>query len=316
MKLSESYKILELPETATQDETKKQFKKLAAQFHPDVNKASDAEAKFKKINEAYECVKAGKGNEREDTGFNYDNINPFGGFVNFQQQNVLQADHIETHLSISFKESVLGCKKEVKYKRNIKCNDCKGSGNLSINNGCKKCDGKGKFISQQRGMIIMNVCDMCHGKNNVVSCPSCKGDCFKQSDISLSRTVPPGLIDGNILRIQNKGNFAGSIMMGLGDSYSDLFCHIHVTTEDGLHIEGNNVISTLNISLLEALQGTTHKVKTIFGDKEVIVNPKSKHRDEIVISNCGVGGNYDQKVILNINYPENIDKLINILIEV
>jgi molecular chaperone DnaJ len=324
MRLDEAYKLLELSEDATPDDAKKQFRKMAATLHPDVNKAPDAEEKFKQINEAYECVKNGRGSDREGQ-ISYDDVpfdpffggNPFGGspFGNMQQhQNVIQTENIEVHIPISFKESVLGCKKEVKYKRNAKCNECKGTGNITKNNGCQKCGGKGRFIQQQRGMVIMQVCDACHGRTNSNPCSVCSGKCYMQADISLSVTVPPGIIDGNILRIQGKGNFAGPTMFG--DGFTDLFCHMHVTQEEGLHIEGNNVVSTLNISLLEALRGSTHSIKTIFGNRQVTVSPQTKHRDEILVPGCGVGGRNPQRVIINIDYPKNLDKLINALSEV
>src|SRR5579863_7153225 len=99
MNLKEAYNTLDLPEGSTPEEAKKQYRKLSKEFHPDVNKSPDAEAKIKKINEAYECVKNGKGNDREEMR------NPF-----YRQQKIVQVDNIEVHLDIDFKESVLGCK--------------------------------------------------------------------------------------------------------------------------------------------------------------------------------------------------------------
>ena len=317
MNLHDAYETLELQDTATPEEAAKQFRKLAKAWHPDVNKAPEAEAQFKKINEAYECVKNGTGNEREymDVGDNPFAGSPFGfPFGNpFQQQKRIDATNIEIDISISFKESVLGCKKDVSYARNIKCNECKGIGTITVNNGCDKCGGKGRFITQQHGMTVMNICNKCHGRNNSVNCPACKGKCAESSSISSVIALPAGIVDGNILRIQGKGNFAGSMMMGI-DSYTDVFCHIHVTQEEGLKIEGDNVMSGLDISLLEALQGTKKIVKTIFGDKEISIPEQSRHKDEVLIPNCGVGENNDQRVILSVHYPERLDDVIQALI--
>ena len=323
MNLNDAYATLELQNTATPEEAAKQFKKLARTWHPDVNKAPEAEATFKKINEAYECVKNGKGNEREYMDFNNESpFNPFAGspfgnpFGNpFQQQRRIDATNIEIDVSISFKESALGCKQEVKYTRNIKCNECKGTGAINVNNGCDKCGGQGRFVSQQHGMTIMNICNKCHGRNNSVNCPACKGKCAEPSDISSVIALPAGIVDGNILRIQGKGNFAGAGIMGM-ESYTDVFCHIRVAQEEGLKIEGDNVVSSLDISLLEALQGTKKTVKTIFGDKEISIPDQSRHKDEVLIPNCGVNGTNDQRVILNVSYPQKLDEVIQALIHV
>jgi molecular chaperone DnaJ len=127
-------------------------------------------------------------------------------------------------------------------------------------------------------------------------------------------SVPAGIIDGNILRLQGMGNYAGSFM-GLADQHTDAFLHVHVTPEAGLNIEGTSVISRLTIPLLDALRGCKQKVKTIHGDKEIQVKPQSRNRDEVIVPHCGVNGTGDQRVILDVEYPKNTDKLIGVLLD-
>jgi DnaJ-class molecular chaperone len=110
------------------------------------------------------------------------------------------------------------------------------------------------------------------------------------------------------------GNFAGSFM-GLADQHTDAFLHLKVTPEPGLNIEGTSVISHLTIPLLDALRGGKYKIKTINGEKEIQVKPQSRNRDEVIIPHCGVSGTGDQKVILDVEYPKNTDKLIGILLD-
>jgi molecular chaperone DnaJ len=127
-------------------------------------------------------------------------------------------------------------------------------------------------------------------------------------------SVPAGILDGNTLRLQNMGNYAGSIM-GIMEQHTDVLCTITVIPEVGLSIEGKSVITTLPISLLDAIKGCHRQVKTIFGEREIIIPPASRNKEEVIVPRCGVSGTGDQRVILDVQYPANIDKLVNSLIE-
>jgi len=305
VRLSEAYKLLELSEGATPEEAKKQYRKLSKAWHPDINKAPEAESKFKLINEAYQCVQNGKGNEREDRIPS----NPF------YRQQTIQLENVELNTTISFKEAVLGCKKDLKYSRKAKCPACEGSGETQINNGCAKCGGKGRSTISQGGMVFISVCSACQGRTSTEDCKTCQAEGSVQTDVSINVSIPAGILDGNVLRLQGMGNYAGSVM-GIMDQYTDAFCHIAVISEPGLSIEGKNVVSSLNLSLLEVLTGCKKEVKTIDGVKEVIIPERSRHNEEVLIPKLGVAGVGDQKVILNVEYPNNIDKLIQSLTEV
>jgi len=305
MNLKEAYSILEIPEGTLPEDAKKKYRKLTKEFHPDVNKEPGAEDKFKKINEAYECIKNGKGNDPEPIA---NNRSPF------HRQQVIQLENIELKMTIDFKESVLGCKKEVKYSRKSKCQTCDGIGEIRLNNGCAACGGKGNVTSQQRGMVFVSTCHKCQGRSQTTTCNNCKGNATVQTDVSVHVSVPAGVINGNTLRLQNMGNYAGSVM-GFMEQYTDAFCHITVTPEEGLSIDGKSVVTTLNLPLVDALRGCTRTVKTIFGSKEIEIKPQSRNRDEVIIPHLGVGGAGDQKVILDVQYPQNTDKLIGVLVD-
>jgi molecular chaperone DnaJ len=306
MNLKEAYATLELAEGASPEEAKKKYRKLTKTFHPDINKESGAEDKFKKINEAYECVKNGKGNDPEPITNNRGPFHP--------RAQVIQLENIELKMTIDFKESVLGCKKEVKYSRKAKCSTCDGIGELRINNGCTVCGGKGKVTAQQRGMVFISTCPKCQGQSSTKPCHTCKGNATLQADVSVHVSVPAGVCDGNTLRLQNMGNYAGSIM-GFMEQYTDAFCHITVLQEEGLSIEGKSVILTLVLPLIDALRGCTRTVKTILGEKEIEIKPQSRNRDEVIIPHLGVAGVGDQRVILDVQYPQNTDKLIGVLVD-
>lgn len=308
MNLKEAYATLELAQGASPEEAKKKYRELTKKYHPDVNKESGAEDKFKKINEAYQCVQNGKGNDREEMP----QRNPWGG--GFVRQQVVQLENIQVHTTVSFKESVLGCKKEVKYQRQSKCQNCNGTGEFKLNNGCKKCGGKGQIINKQSNMVYVSTCDECYGRSTVEDCKTCHGNGTVHTDVSVHVSVPAGITNGSVLRLQGMGNYAGSFM-GLADQHTDTYCHVNVTPEPGLHIDGRSVISTLVISLLDALQGCKRTVKTIQGNKEIQIKPLSRNKDEVIIPHLGVGGIGDHKVLLDVQYPKNTDKLVGVLVD-
>lgn len=311
MKLHEAYNILGLSPGAAPEEAKKQYRKLTKEFHPDINKEAGAEDKFKKINEAYQVVQTGKGTDPEDRRPTHQN--PFSNFHRqYYSQIMEQPDNIDVNTTISFKESVLGCKKEVKYSRLAKCQICGGNGEVRRNNGCKKCGGKGQTVIRQGPSVMITTCSECFGKSEVDSCSTCAGDGTVNTDVSVHVSVPAGITDGTTLRLQGMGHYAGSVF-GFAEQYTDALCHVTVTPENGLSIEGRNVVSQMKISLLEALEGCTCTVKTIYGDKEIVVKPQSRNREEVIIPHCGVAGMGSQRVVLDVQYPNDIDKLINVL---
>lgn len=310
MNLKEAYATLEIPEGSSETEAKKRFRELSKKLHPD-NKDTGNEAAFKKINEAYQRIQAGEDDPREAY------VNGGGQpFYRYGQQRVqvVELENVEVETLISFKESVLGTKKEIKYQRQAKCNDCRGAGQTRLNNGCKKCGGKGQVINRQGNMITVSACPDCHGRANMEECKNCQGKGLLHTDVSVHVSVPAGILNGTTLRLQGVGNYAGTFM-GMMDQYTDVFCHVTVTPEPGLQIEGHNVISRLTISLLDALRGCERTVKTINGNKKIKIEPSSRNRDEVIIPHCGVGGTGAQKVILDVQYPENTDKLVGVLID-
>ena len=316
MNLKEAYAILELSESATPDEAKKKYRDLTKKFHPDINKEAGAEDKFKKINEAYQVVSSGKGSDREDDWGNtpnpFDVMNSVLDPFNMGRHAVHHVGHIELQATISFKDSILGCSHDIKYHRNTKCVDCQGNGKLQANNGCLTCNGKGKVIGRQGNMVFVSTCSKCRGQIKSDPCNKCNSKGVLDTETSLSVTIPGGIQDSNILRINQMGHFI-TTHNGVVDQHSDAHLRVHVSPEPGLRLEGMNVASNINISLLEALQGCKKTVNTILGNKEVDIKPKSKNKDEVIIPKLGVNQIGCQRVILDIQYPDEVGGLIEFL---
>ena len=300
MNKAEALKILGLSEGASETDIKKAFKKQAAAHHPDVNKEEDATEKFKIINEAHQYLQSGV----EDHNFN-----PFHSDMQPRQRIVLEQIHLTT--TISFKESVLGCKKDIKYNRKNKCNECDGRGAFLIHNGCNKCNGSGQISRRQGNMQFSMTCDLCHGRMKTEKCKKCTSGLI-DSESSVQVSVPGGIQNGNTLRLQGMGHFLGStnhIFMNM-EQFSDVYLSVNVIQDPILKIVDNDVICPLSISLSEAVKGCTKTVSTIIDNKEIKIPIKSRHKDEIVIPSYGVNRKGNQRVILNVEYPDNIDELI------
>jgi molecular chaperone DnaJ len=313
MNLKEARTILEISEGASQDEAKRKYRELTKKYHPDINKEPGAEDKFKKINEAYQCVSSGKGTDREEIGWQ-DSGNPFGGFpfgVNpfGNRSPVYQVDNINLETTISFKESVIGCQKNLKFNRKTKCKDCNGQGVIAINNGCDKCGGKGQIVNNRGGMVFIQTCDKCYGRTQANACKICNKKGTVDAEASINVTIPGGVQNSNSLRLGGVGHYIGNF--GPLEQHTDAHLRVNVISEPGLILDGNTVISNISISLLEALQGCKKTVNTIMGNKEIEIKPKSRNKDEVILPKLGVNLHGDQKIILDVQYPEDV----NILIE-
>jgi len=308
MNLKEAYSILELEQTATPAEAKKQFRKMSKKLHPD-NKDSGDEAAFKKLNEAYQIVSSGKSTDREDLHWNQPAPTGFGH--PFGRSKVYFTQNINVKTTISFSESVLGCQKEIKITRQIKCDNCHGEGFVTLSNGCTACGGRGKIIIRQDNLVMVQTCGKCGGKTPMENCQACQTKGVVEAESVFQVNIPGGVVNGNVLTLRGLGNFGGSF--GPIDQYSDAHLAVTVISEPGLSLERLDVVCTCELSLQEAIEGCKKIVNTIEGYKDIEVKPMSRHKDEVIISSLGVNRVGNQRVILDVKYPENITKLLETL---
>jgi len=312
MNIKEAYEILGVSENSTPDEIKKSFRKLAAKYHPD-NKSTGNEDTFKKLNEANQLIESYRNAPSQEQfhggGFPF-NINDFfgGGFGHKNNQKQIVIEEIVIDINLSFRESILGCKKEISYDKRVKCEICDGDGDIRLNNGCKSCGGRGVIVTRQGNFVVQKQCDLCHGRIRSETCKLCNGDGGIIRQVNHSISIPGGITDDKVLRISGAGHFVGSFMGG--DQYSNVHIRMHVEGDNDLSLDGNDVISKVDLNLLDAITGTKKTVKTIDGQMEVNIPALSKNLDKISIPNLGVNRDGNQIVIINVSYPKDTDKLI------
>jgi molecular chaperone DnaJ len=323
MNIDQAYKTLGLQNSATDEEIKKAYKSLAKKHHPDVDK--DNPDKFKEINQAHDLIKDYRANpgkhspfSRNQAAYGSVNLNDiFAGFQNhFRQSGVHRTpEQVKIQVSISFKESVLGCEKDISYSREKKCEECNGESVKRISNGCDACDGFGEVRKTRGNMQFLQSCGKCLGRNvGENTCTLCNGKGTQTEDVRGSVSIQAGRHSGDILQMRGKGNFVEANMFG--EQYTDVFIQIIVMAEDGLELIDNDVVSNIEISLKEAFTGCEKAVKTIDGERTISIGKSTHHKDEVRIPGMGVKErNGDQRVIVNVKYPneETISALIGII---
>lgn len=315
MNIREAYKILGVSESTNEEDIKKAYRDLVIKHHPD--KKGGDEGKMKQINEAYQTIQNPTPQQQEIGfdfgGFGFGSISDIFSRMNNINQHQKDIEPPRISVSISFRESVLGCNKRVKYNRLIKCNSCNGEGYLKLNNSCSNCGGKGKTTIKQGNSIFVQTCNKCLGKVQKNPCNNC--DCSGSIDHEMDGeiSINSGIKNGNQMRINKSGHFVSNSMFG--EVYTDAFVDVIVEKEDNLWMDDkNNVLSNLNISLLEAMTGTSKKIKTAYDEKNINIPALAKNKDQVYIDGCGVkntGGKHI--VIINVEYPVNIEETIEFL---
>lgn len=256
------YSILGVEETATQDEIKKAYRKLAKENHPD--KGGDEEL-FKQISVAYDIV----GDEEKRQRYDIERKNPFagmnGGFgTTFQEMfNSMfnQRQEQRTHttnitVNIGTLESYLGQKKNITFKRKTSCETCNGSG--GDKRVCATCNGSGQILRQMgNGMFIQMVsinCNGCGGSGHVLvnPCFVCSGSGTKDEIKNVEVKIPHGIDDGQFLRLQSMGDFRNGV-------FGDLIVRIQLEKENNFQKYGNNLVYDIYFDL-EDLKGKSFEI--------------------------------------------------------
>ncbi len=292
------YEILGIQRNASKEEVKRAFRQLARQYHPDVNKSADAEARFKEINEAYEVLSDEEKRARYDrfghagvsgsaggfggtTGFSgFEDIfeDFFGSFMGTRssgsRRNVRRGSDVRLDVELDFIEAAFGVEKELEYYRLETCEACNGTGaeKGSAPVTCPDCNGTGEVRQVRQtfvgSMIRVAPCPRCGGKGTIITnpCQSCGGSGRKRRLTKFTTTIPAGSYDG--LRIQMRG---GGDAGEQGAPYGDLYITLHVKEHPLFKRRENDIIYDLNINVAQAALGDKVTVPTIDGDVELVI---------------------------------------------
>ncbi|GAB4434781.1 MAG: molecular chaperone DnaJ [Chloroflexi bacterium OHK40] len=328
------YEVLGVSRGASQDEIKKAFRRLARQYHPDVNKEPDAEARFKEINEAYEVLSDDQKRAVYDRfGHNapgmgggaydpFDGSDPFAtifdAFFGGQagggraQRGPQRGADLRYTLRLSFEEAVFGVEKEIEYRRLETCPSCRGSGAEPGTDPmrCPKCQGSGEV--RQRAplfnMVTVTTCDTCGGTGYVIPipCRECRGDGRLRQTRRLTVKVPAGVDGSQQIRISGEGE-AGP----RGGPFGNLYVALDVQPHPLFMREGNDVILELRLNVAQAALGEELEVPTLDGYERLRIPPGTQTGQTFRLRGKGVPflrqqGRGDQIIVTRVVVPERL----------
>ncbi len=296
------YEVLGVSKTASQDEIKSAYRKLAMKYHPDRNPGNkEAEEKFKEAAQAYEILSDLEKRKKYDQfghaaeqGFaggpemNMDDIfanfgdifeSMFGAGFTGQKRGrttgpTAQRGH-DRHkeITITLKEAFEGTKKEVSYSRMFPCETCKGHATApgTKAESCKQCHGTGQVTYKQGFFMYSQTCNVCGGQGFVVPhpCPTCHGQSRKQKLDKFTVTIPAGIFDTAELRVAEKGD-AGVF----GGPSGDLYLKIKVIPDKRFKRIGDDIECTVLLTYPQLVFGSQIEIENIDGSKELIKIPK------------------------------------------
>jgi molecular chaperone DnaJ len=317
------YEVLGVDKSASDDEIKKSYRKLAKKYHPDMNPGDKAaEESFKEVNEAYAVLSdpdkkakydqyghaafdpsmGGSGFGGSDFGgFDFGDIfssmfgggfGGFGGGGSSQRRNgPVRGDDLHYRLTITFEEAAFGCKKDISYARVEKCPDCGGTGaeKGTSPETCPTCKGRGQVNTTQRTPFGVfqstKTCDNCRGTGKIVKspCKNCNGKGYVRITKKLTVTVPAGIDDGETLRVSGQGNDGRN-----GGTAGDLYVVISVRSHNIFERDGSNIFCELPITFVEAALGAEVEVPTLTGVTKFTIPEGTQTGTRFTIKNEGI----------------------------
>lgn len=301
MNMKDHYKSLGLDKSASQDNIKKAYKKMALKYHPDKNNGEST--KFKEISEAYEILSDSNKKQVYDTGepdFMHNDIfkHFFGGSSPFQHQHkkVKRNNYIHT-INTSLLDIYTGLSKTLKIIVKKTCFECKIK--------CNICNGNG-LVSMQHGMYcIQQPCQNCQGSgyiNNInKNCGYCSGTLQKSEEQLCKIDIPKSTINGHIITIKG----LGEQIQNPGEEPGDIQFQINILPDKNFERLNNDLVYKINLSFKESIIGKYITIPHFDGDINMntdgfgVINPNKRY----ALKNKGLGNIGDLILNFQINYP-------------
>ena len=341
------YEVLGVAKTASDDELKKAYRKLAKQYHPDMNPGDKgAEAKFKEINEAYEVL-SDKDKRAKYDQFGHAGVDPnfggggfggygdFGDFGDFGFGDILgdllgggfggrsanrsgpqRGESLRAGVTISFEEAAFGCEKEISLTRLESCESCHGSGCAPGTTAevCPDCRGSGTVRVQQRmgGMAFTSSapCSRCRGTGKIIHqpCKSCGGGGNVRKQRKISVSIPQGINDKQAVSLRGQGN-AGANNGPAGD----LIVEVRVKPHPYFQREGTSVLYECPVSFYQAAMGAELEIPTIDGKVKYTLPAGTQPGATFRLRGKGIpnvngGGRGNQYVTVHIETPRSLNR--------
>ncbi|HEY7019214.1 MAG TPA: molecular chaperone DnaJ [Gaiellaceae bacterium] len=329
------YELLGVARTADETEIKKAFRGLARTLHPDVSDAPDAQERFREVVEAYEVLSKPETRQLYDryghdglrgggftpTSFDLGSLaDLFGAFFGDDlfgmggRQRSARGDDVAALIEIELAEAATGITRQLPFPVTVTCATCTGTGAKPGTEpvACATCDGRGRLQRVSRTafgeFVRSQTCPACGGAGRVVEdpCLDCDGSGRTVEERTLDVEVPPGIHDGQQIRISGEGH-AGS----LGGPAGDVYVRVHVRPDPRFVREGNDIFCTVDLTMTDAALGTTVTVPTLDGEQELELAPGTQPGELRVLRGRGMPvlqgfGRGDQRVLVNVHVPRRL----------
>ena len=330
------YDVLGVERGASEEEIRRAFRRLARQYHPDVNKDSDAEMRFKEINEAYEVLSDAEKRRSYDR-FGHDGLQAqgfgagMGGFGGFGFDDILETffgtgtragtrratrgSDLRYNLSLTFEEAVFGTEKVLEIPRTQACPRCHGSGGEPGSQPirCPSCNGTGEIRRVQQSIfghfVNVTVCERCRGEGQIVAtpCKDCRGQGHVQTVQRLSVTIPAGVDEGQQIRLAGEGESGP----GVGQP-GDLYVFLNVAPHPVFKRQGSDILYDLTVNVAQAALGDEVEVPTVDGTPARLKIPAGTQQGKVLrVRDRGVphlrgGGRGDELVRVRVVIPQDL----------
>jgi len=331
------YEVLGIGRTASPDEIKKAYRKLARAYHPDVSKEPNAEARFKEINEAYEVLSDQQKRATYDR-FGHAGTQGLGGFEGFggfrdpfeifeeifgasfgmgargrNRRGPRRGADLRYDLEVQFEEGVFGAEKEIEVPRQQTCPRCRGSGAEPGTSPirCPDCNGAGEVRRQTSIFVNIVTCPRCQGEGEVVTspCTQCRGRKRVVETRRLSLKIPAGVDDGTQIRLSNEGEEGIN-----GGAPGNLYVVLRVRPHRFFRRMDHNIHLELAVNIAQAALGDEVEVPTVDGDLEPMTIPAGIQTGESIrmrgkgVPHLRRDGRGDQIVTIQVLTPSNLSE--------
>ena len=324
------YELLGVARDASEGEIKKAFRGLARELHPDVSEAPDAEERFREVVEAYEVLSKSETRELYDryghAGLRSGGFQPghfdFGSlsdlFSAFFGDDLLggrasrsRGADLVAAVEIELAEAAAGVTRQVPFQVAVTCAHCEGDGAEpgSKVTTCATCGGVGRLQQVSRSVfgefVRTQACPACGGSGRTIEtpCTECQGAGRVLEERRLEVSIPPGIHDGQRIRLSGEGH-AGAV----GARAGDMYVQVHVLHDARFVREGNDIFSTVDLTITQAALGAVLTVPTLDGDLELDFGPGTQPGEIRVLRGKGMPvlqgfGRGDHRVLVNVLVP-------------